>query len=143
MATHDTTEADLSAADSKDSALQYVDVMLHEVDGLSKSEREDVIAPVEAQMRDEFDSVMRDGMSKAFRSDPDAGARYVIGRFKNHIDYGDVPEEHRGRVEELVEKCLDEKHRQIAEVFHDIREDALRRATVVPEDRLVDWGPVV
>lgn len=137
------TGSEFSAASSKDSALQWVDITLYERDDLSKSKREDLIAPVEAQMREHFDEVMRDGMSKAFRANPDRGAEYVIGRFKSIIDYDDVPEEHHDRVEELVEQRLDEKHWQIADVFHDIREDALRRATVVPEDTLVNWGPVV
>lgn len=133
----------LNAADSKDSALQYVDFQLFEDDDLSADERREILSPVEAEVKRNMSDAMRQGMETAFRSGAFAGAEHAIDTLKDNLSYHEVPEDHRDKVAELTERRLDEKHNQLAEVFDDLRHDALKRATVIPEDIIANWGPVV
>lgn len=131
-----------AASDSRDSALQYVSFDLLE-SGFDADAQRELLEPVEDEIRDHLPAALRDGMRKALCSDPERGATYAIGYLKSKLTFEDVPEEHRDDIETLVTSRLDEKHGQLAEVYHDLREDALAKAAAIPEDQMVNWGAVV
>lgn len=130
------------AYDSRDSALQYVAIDLLE-NGFDADDQRELLEPVETEMRRWLDSALHDGMRRAFRSGADEGAEYAIEYLIDQMSFEDVPGEHRDAVEREVTERLREKKRQLAEVYEDLMEDVLRKAQVIPEDEIVNWGPVV
>lgn len=130
------------SSDSRDSALQYVSFDLLE-SGFDADAQRELLEPVEDEIRDHLSTALRDGMRKALCADAERGATYAIGYLKSKLTFEDVPEEHRDDIETLVTSRLDEKHGQLAEIYHDLREDALAKAAAIPEDQMVNWGPVV
>lgn len=131
-----------SASESHDSALQYVSIDLLEAD-VGPDDQREILEPVEAEMRTHWDRVLREGAERAITQGPSGGARWVTEELASRISYDDVPEAHRDEIEAAVEKRLEEKQPQLAEVFDDLIHDLKQRATVVPEDLLVNWGAVV
>jgi len=133
----------LDAGDSKDSALQYVDVALFETESLSPDERREIIGPVETEVKRHLDVAMREGMKRTFRSGPMEGAGLAVDQLKKNVSFQEVPEDHREKVKELTEEFIEDKHPQLAELFEDLMYDTLSRAESIPEDTIANWGPVV
>lgn len=131
-----------SAEDSRDSALQYVCFDLYDA-GFDEPEQRKILQPVEAEMRRHWDSVMRQAIGKAFERSPGYAAEWVTDELAARMTYEDVPEGYHGEVQEAVEQRLEEKHYQLHELYEDIVYDVKRKALVIPEDTLVNWGTIV
>ena len=130
------------AYDSRDSALQYVSIDLLE-SGFGADEQRELLEPVESEMRRWLDSALHDGMRRAFRSGADEGAEFAIEFLIDQMSFDEVPAELRDGVEQDVTERLREKKAPLAEVYEDLMEDVLRKAQTIPEDEIVNWGPVV
>lgn len=131
-----------SAASSNDSALQWVSIDLLD-DGHDADEQRELLLPIEEQIRDAASMAGHDGLRIAARKDPWDGAEEAIDVIKDSIDYSVLPESDADWIREHVERRVDEKYDQLAEMYDDLLHDARRRAEVRAASVMADWGPVV
>lgn len=147
MSAQDTVPEDFalqsgSAAESRDSALQYVAADILEAGGDTDAQ-EALLDPVEAEIREHWEVVGRNAISAAFVAGPQKGAETAIRELRDRLEYEDVPDEHVDEVRTAVEKRLDQKRHQLESVFDEILTDARRRAEEDTKQAVVEWGPVV
>lgn len=130
------------ADESRDSALQYVAADILEAGGDAEAQ-EELLQPVEEEIRAHYETAVRDGIDVAFRTDPETGAEKAINTLRDRLTFEDVPEPHRSEVREAVEQRLSEKQEQLAERYWEAMDDAKHEAVRDGKRDLLDWGAVV
>lgn len=131
-----------SAANSRDSALQYVAGDILESGGDTDAQ-EALLDPVEEELREHWDTVAHEGVRAAFSHSPWKGAEKVVEDLKERLEYEEVPDEHLDEVRTAVEKRLDQKRDQLERTFDLIVSNAKRQAVSEAEEDVIDWVTVV